>query len=520
MERFITAAIVGTEQSGDTALTTGTRIDELSSQLSEGGKERQLLLTAAAWGTYQNAGHLAEAAPALPTPAQPESQNWHPLQRPQILETLLAHKETALLQEALGYMQERRCRVPYDLLPAFLETVTGEKKLREQALPLLGERGRWLSQHNQKWNWVNELSTEESTIPTEQLEATWQEGTLKQRVDALRQQRLLAPDTARQWLQQSWKKERADTRAPLLGTLTIKLSSDDENFLEQALDDRSEQVRMVAARLLAMLQNSAFMQRMRTHADALLDYRGDKISVHKPTNLDKSWVRDGLINKVENTSGINDACQRILEYLPFAYWEERFSLSPRQLLVSMEDELWRHVLFTALSRRAAQERHMAWVHSLLAFWQEGESGKVRRRLNVKAVQLILCLPQLEAESLFREMFQQDFGSFTLDLQVLPHPWSHDLGVFYLGWAREVARSFPIETEGGKVRLEYLRPSLARAALALPPSCFQPALQDWDLPELPEKYEYGAYYEHQQTKNSVNQFLEILHLRKTIVEEIG
>src|SRR5437879_6181047 len=101
MERFITAAIVGTEQSGDTALTTGTRIDELSSQLSEGGKERQLLLTAAAWGAYQNAGHLAESAPELPAPAQPESQDWHPLQRPQILEMLLAHKETALLQEAL-----------------------------------------------------------------------------------------------------------------------------------------------------------------------------------------------------------------------------------------------------------------------------------------------------------------------------------------------------------------------------------------------------------------------------------
>lgn len=517
MERFITAAIVGTEQSGDTALTTGTRIDELSSQLSEGGKERQLLLTAAAWGAYQNAGHLAESAPELPSPAQPEPQNWHPLQRPQILETLLAHKETALLQEALGYMQERRCRVPYDLLPAFLETVTRGKELREQALPLLGERGRWLSQYNPKWNWVNEFSTEAGAIAPEQLEATWQEGTLKQRVEALRQQRLLDPGTARQWLQQNWKKERADTRAPLLELLAIKLSPEDEDFLEKALDDRSEHVRMVAVRLLAMLPGSAFIQRMHARADALLHYQKGKLSVHRLDTLDKSWVRDGLINKVENTSGINDACQGVLEYLPFAYWEERFSLSPDKLLTAIENKTWQHVLFTVLCRQAARERDMAGIGSLLTFWREAEPDKRREERSIEITRLISCLPQPQAEDIAREMFRRNFASYTLDLHILPRPWSHDFGMFYLDWAREAAHNFPPEAIRGS---ERLRITLARAALALPPSCFQLALQDWGLPDLPEKYEYSTYYEHQQTKNSINQFLEILHLRKTIVEEIG
>lgn len=521
MEHFITAAIVGTEQSGDTALTTGTRIDELSNQLGEGGKERQLLLTAAAWGAYQNAGHIAEAAPELPTPAQSESKDWHPLQRPQILETLLAHKEKALLQEALGYMQERRCRVPYDLLPVFLETITREKELREQALPLLGERGCWLSRHNPKWNWAYEGLNDKIVLSVEQLESTWQEGTLKQRVEALRQQRLFDPSTARQWLQHAWKKERVDTRAPLLEILALNLSPNDETFLEQALDDRSEQIRVIAARLLAMLPSSAFIQRMRTYADALLNYQDGKISVHTPATLDKNWVRDGLFPKVENTfSSINSACQRILEYLPFTYWEEHFSLSPQQLLANMEDELWQHVLFTVLSRRATQEHHLGWIRSLLAFWQGEEASGIRRRLNVKAVQLISCLPQAEAESFFKEMFRQDSASITLDLQVLPPPWSHEFSMFYLDWAREVARSFPIETEGGKARLEHLRRSLTRAALALPPSCFTLALQEWELHELPEKYEYSIYYDHQQTKNSINHFLETLHLRKMIVEEIG
>ncbi|GHO54991.1 DUF5691 domain-containing protein [Ktedonobacter robiniae] len=524
MERFITAAIVGTEQSGDTALTTGTRIDELSSQLSEGGKEHQLLLTAAAWGAYQNAGHLAESAPELPAPAQPESQDWYPLQRPQILEMLLPHKETALLQEALGYMQERRCRVPYDLLPAFLETVTRGKELREQALPLLGERGRWLSQHNPKWNWVNELSTEAGAIPAEQIEATWQEGTLKQRVEALRQQRLLAPDTARQWLQQSWKKERADTRAPLLEILALKLSPEDEDFLEKALDDRSEQVRLVAIRLLAMLPGSAFMQRMRAQAGTLFQYQKGKIAVHKPATLDKSWVRDGLINRVENTSGINDACQRLLEHLPLAYWEERFSLAPYQLLEAIENKTWQHMLFTVLCRRAAREYHLPSIDSLLAFWQEAQPDALRdarrEERNLEIAGLISRLSQQQAEGIFKGMLGSHFASHILNVSVLPRPWSHNFGTFYLDWAREVVHNFPIETETGKATLEYLRLTLPPAALAFPPTCFPLALQEWNLPDLPEKYEYSIYYEHQQTKNSVNHFLETIHLRKMIVEEIG
>jgi hypothetical protein len=78
----------------------------------------------------------------------------------------------------------------------------------------------------------------------------------------------------------------------------------------------------------------------------------------------------------------------------------------------------------------------------------------------------------------------------------------------------------METTTGKATLEYLRLSLPPAALSLPPSCFPLALQEWLLPDLPEKYEYSTYYEHQQTKSSINHFLETIHLRKTIVEEIG
>src|SRR5206468_3036992 len=70
------------------------------------------------------------------------------------------------------------------------------------------------------------------------------------------------PARGRDLLASTWARDPAADRAALVGLLAVSLSDDDEPFLEAALDDRSANVRQIAAELLARLPNSRRSARM------------------------------------------------------------------------------------------------------------------------------------------------------------------------------------------------------------------------------------------------------------------
>src|SRR5262249_34685965 len=147
---------------------------------------------------------------------------------------------------------------------------TTGKEMRAALFPLLGERGRWLSQFSDSWKWVNNyLVADEGGLPAD-AETIWQEGTPGQRVEILRRLRAVDPGKAREWLDDVWKQEKADVRGDFINALEIGLNADDEPFLEKALDDRASGVRETAALLLARLPASAFSERMRQRGQSLL----------------------------------------------------------------------------------------------------------------------------------------------------------------------------------------------------------------------------------------------------------
>jgi uncharacterized protein YlaN (UPF0358 family) len=59
-----------------------------------------------------------------------------------------------------------------------------------------------------------------------------------------------APDKAREWLQEVWKVENANTKASFLHVFMHNLTMADEPMLEEILHDKSQKVREVASRLL------------------------------------------------------------------------------------------------------------------------------------------------------------------------------------------------------------------------------------------------------------------------------
>src|SRR6266567_3409329 len=331
MDRIVTTAIVGTGQAGNQGITTHTPVDTLTTQLSC-KPERQLLLTAGAWTLYRRAGRVPTPAPAAPPLAEPESLAVCPPKVAQLMDILLHGEYHDQLLEALECVNDARMRLPYNLLTPALEYGSQTKEARATLVPVLGTRGRWLSQFNSAWSWVAQYLAETTQTLPDDAETIWQEGTSGQRSEILRRLRQSDPARAREWLATVWKQEKAETRNDFLTTFETNLSLDDESLLEQALDDRSSNVRSIAASLLARLSNSALAQRMQIRADTMLFYSGNELAVELPQEIDQEWKRDGIAADLAHDKGERTTWMtQVLAQVPPQHWETRFSVTPQQL---------------------------------------------------------------------------------------------------------------------------------------------------------------------------------------------
>ncbi len=335
MNTLVTAAIVGTGQIENNRLLTDTHIDTLATQLPADNPERSLLLTAGALAVYHQAGHCAEPAPAIPPLAPAEVLASCSAKAALLLANLLQGQHREVLLEALEHLQQAHLRLPHELLSRVLTYATHYKKLRPVLMSGLGERGRWLSQFNQEWAWVNQyLLQAEKTLPAN-AEIIWQEGTLQQRSTILRNLREIDPARARDWLAEVWKQEKAESRQAFLWTFEVNLSSEDEPFLESALDDRSANVQSVAVLLLAGIPDSALAQRMRSRADAMLIYTKGKLIITTPQAVDEHWKRDGLS---KDDMATRATLQQILSLVPPSHWEQRFAATPETLIAAIKEK--------------------------------------------------------------------------------------------------------------------------------------------------------------------------------------
>src|ERR1700726_4772900 len=145
MNTLVASAIVGTGQTGNNELVTDTPIDTLAAQLPTDNTERSLLLTAGAWAVYHQAGYCAEAAPAIPQLAPAEVQASCSAKAALLLANLLQGEHSEVLPEALEQLQKAHLPLPHESLPQALAYGTRNKEVRPALVPVLGERGRWLS---------------------------------------------------------------------------------------------------------------------------------------------------------------------------------------------------------------------------------------------------------------------------------------------------------------------------------------------------------------------------------------
>ncbi|MEV0261703.1 DUF5691 domain-containing protein [Streptomyces sp. NPDC050617] len=292
---------------------------------------------------------------------------------------------TELLPQWLTAANQYGYRAPAALLPALLDTARGRTDLRPEALALAGPRALWLARLNPQWKFALRSSPAGDWTPAalaaptgdgdeargygEAAERTWQEGLFAERVALLTALRRHDPAAARTLLATTWSTERAEDRLMFLDSLREGLSAGDEPFLEEALADRSRNVRATSAELLSGLPDSALAARMahRARSCLSLDFGDPRIAVEAPHECDGAMQRDGIVAKPPSGRGERSWwLGQLVEAAPLSAWNGRFGgRSAAEIVALPVADGWRPDLHAAWCRAAARQGNAEWSRALL-----------------------------------------------------------------------------------------------------------------------------------------------------------
>lgn len=520
MDPLVQIALAGTARTPQAEVVTGVPVDRLVASLGAQGRERRLLLLAGAGATYRLAGHSATSAASGTEPCPPEARPTCSPGAAALLRPLFGGEHAQLLPEALACLRQAGRVLTPDLLPAALDQRDPER--RDAVSHVLGERGRWLARCNPAWSWATTATEEAEGVPAD-AEAIWQEGESSRRLDIFRRVRAADPGRAREWLRAAWRQEKADVRIKLVAALEQRLGPEDETLLEAALDDRSANVRAEAARQLARLAGSAFVARMLARAEQLLAVVAGKLEATPPRAWDATWQRDGIAQKPADGMGERAWwLTQMLSFVPPGRWQERFRLSPSDLIAAAAESSWASALLRGWSEAALLHGDAEWIGALWDWWFQlspsADSRKARHDARqlvaaVPAEELLSRLPAAEAERRALRLLadpQQGNVEFHEVVNALPALWSDQFGDAYLQALRAHVAGLSFQRQDMQDPWLY---TLERAAVALPAGCFAAALRSWELPGD------SAQPAREYWSREIETFTSTLRMRQRLVEEI-
>ncbi|MGW8742718.1 DUF5691 domain-containing protein, partial [Streptomyces sp. NPDC055782] len=290
-----------------------------------------------------------------------------------------------LLPQWLATANTRGFVAPPETLPALLDAARGRTDLRPAALRFAGPRALWLARLNPDWRFALRATPGGGTaLPgpgaADRVRRLWDEGLFAERVALLASLRARDPAGARGLLASTWATERAEDRLMFLDSLRTGLAPADEPFLEQALADRSRNVRATAAELLSALPDSALAARMAARAVTCvsLDRAPDHpaIAVEAPHECDAGMERDGVVAKPPGGRGERSWwLGQLVEAAPLATWPARLGgRGPEEIVALPVADGWRGELHAAWCRAAVRQRDGAWARALLGAPTAPEAG--------------------------------------------------------------------------------------------------------------------------------------------------
>jgi hypothetical protein len=392
---------------------------------------RQLLGEAAAWSVYRRAGVRAMRGLTAPAPAPVESRPVVPAAAASRLAVLMdaepfagtdAAGRTALRVEWLRAVIDLDLRVPPEYLPILMEHARIAAEVRPLVMAAGGARTAWLLAQNPQWSFLTATVDESGADDP----VTWQEGTTGQRTGYLVALRRSAPEEARALLVADWPQLDVDERTHLLAALAVGLGPADEEFIEQALDDRRREVRFVAGELLSDLPGSAYQDRMARRTAEYLTIVDNRLVVNPPAECDPTMRRDGIDHRPPTGIGARAWWLRqVVAHTPLAAVTD---LDPAAFLALPVDDDWAAVVQEGLAEAAKEQRDPRWSAALL-------DALTPRLAANKALAAVIAdlLPALDDADILQRtvaVLTRPPGELTRLVPVLldrcPAPWSDEL----------------------------------------------------------------------------------------------
>jgi hypothetical protein len=407
------------------------------------------------------------------------------------LTDLLAGNDLELLMYWCATATQAARLAPPECLPGLLDLAVKQPMLRPVVAPVLGARGRWLARQQPSWaKIVPAVEDEEAAgsvaaqspasgeqasagagdaggsgrsatagqgfgsqasagvgpavgggtstggpVGNDQLDPrVWDLGTAVQRANWLRATRRADPGAGVATLARTWAQESGPHRAGFLALLEPELGPTDEGLLETALDDRRQDVRTVAAGLLATLPSSAFADRMRSRAKSFVHPERSRLRtrlvVDVPDRLDPAALRDGLTDVRPNTRMTEETrrlwwLEQVVAATPLSAWEQLFE-TPQQALAVRFDEPWSPAIHAGWAWAAVRQRDREWALALL---------ETRSRHRVEELLTLLDGDELAAAIRARigRLAPADVQLLTRYLDVCPVPWPSPVAADVLAW---------------------------------------------------------------------------------------
>jgi hypothetical protein len=521
-EELVTTALLGTERRTPPAGAPGREAPVA-------------LLDAAAEETVRRRAGLRPARAARrPEPAAADPRPALPAAAARRLALLLADRSGAgggrrgsapdlmeLLPQWLAAANAHGYAAPPQALPSLLDAARGRTDLRPAALEFAGPRAVWLARLNPDWRFaVRAAPGGGAALPgpenADRVKELWEEGLFAERVALLSALRAREPDAARELLLSTWSTERAEDRLMFLDSLRTGLGPRDEPFLEQALADRSRNVRTTAAELLSALPGSALAARMAARAAACVavDHTRDEpaITVEAPHECDAGMERDGVVAKAPSGRGERSWWfGQLVEAAPLGTWSARLGgRTPGQIVALPVADDWRGELHAAWCRAAVRQRDAAWARALLGAPSAVEAGGPGAVSLAERAKLLGTLEAAErADWVAGFIAAHGLSEAFQLLGVCAVPWSGPLGgavVDALNIARD-AGSYPWSFSG---------------VMGLAERCLDPAEASrldalTAIPDEPEDASPGAggYW-----AEAFQRLVTTLRLRHTMAEELN
>ncbi|MGC5038383.1 DUF5691 domain-containing protein [Streptomyces sp. DT190] len=434
-----------------------------------------------------------------------------------------------LLPQWLAAANARGFAPPPQVLPALLDAARGRTDLRPAALEFAGPRALWLARLNPDWRFALRaapgggaaLPHSQDDDRTRQL---WQEGLFAERVALLSALRHREPAAARELLATTWATERAEDRLMFLDSLRTGLGPDDEPFLEQALADRSRNVRATAAELLSALPGSALAARMAVRAAACvaIDHMRatqaagasptPTIVVEAPHECDADMERDGVVPKAPAGRGERSWWfGQLVEAAPLGTWSRRLGgRTAREIVALPVADDWQGELHAAWCRAAVRQGDAEWSRALLGEPSAPEAGGPGAVSLAERAKLLGTLGAAErAEWVAGFIAAHGLSEAFQLLGVCAVPWAPPLG-------RAVVDALNIARDAGSYPWSF------SGVMGLAERCLDPSESSrldalLAVPDEPEDASPGAggYW-----AEAFQRLVTTLRLRAAMIEELG